>query len=115
MIVGLSIAALLVLGAFSVFAARRASYHQGKSDAFQQVADDFTGLSRATWMRDRDRQRQERKKAMLNLCLCDPAVCEALAEALTEARAHWHHRSSPAYDGLEKPPERVGTSPKEAA
>jgi hypothetical protein len=108
-------AAALVFSSFAVYAARRSSYHRGKSDAFQQVADDFTGLSRATWFRDRDRQKQERKKAMLRLALCDPRVCEALSEALTEARAHWHHPSAPAYDELEKPSGRVGTPPKEAA
>lgn len=80
-----------VLVAFAWAANRRKSYHQGKSDAFQQVADDFNGLSRATWLRDRDRQKQERKKAMLNLCLCDPRVCDALEAALIEAREHWHH------------------------
>jgi hypothetical protein len=80
-----------VLVAFAWLAARRSSYHQGKSDAFQQVADDFTGLSHATWFRDRARQAAERKKIMLRLCLCDPRVCEALAAALTEAREHWRH------------------------
>jgi hypothetical protein len=114
-VIALLVVAGLVLAAGALFAARRSSYHRGKADAFRQVADDFTGLSRATWLRNRDRQRQQRKKAMLNLCLCDPAVCEALAEALTEARAHWHHPSAPTYDALERPSGRVVTPPEEAA
>lgn len=110
MIGALSITVLLVLGAFAIFAARRSSYHQGKSDAFQQVADDFTGLTHATWIRkDRARQAAERKKHLLSLALCDPRVCEALAAALTEAREHWHHPPSPAYDALENASEDVGT------
>jgi hypothetical protein len=70
---------------------RRASYHRGAAFAFQQVSDDFRGLSNATWLTDKAKQKAERKKAMLSLCLCDPKVCDALDEALTEAREHWKH------------------------
>ncbi len=82
-----------VLVAACWLCARKASYHRGKSDAFQAVADDFAGLARCTWWpkRMKAEQEAERKKRMLSLCLCDPRVCDALDAALVEAREHWKH------------------------
>jgi hypothetical protein len=84
--------ATVALVALCWLAARKATYHRGKSDAFQQVADDFAGLSRCTWWPKRKAAEQaaERKKRMLNLCLCDPAVCDALEDALHDARDFWN-------------------------
>lgn len=80
-----------VLVTFAWACGRRATYHRGAADAFQKVSDDFRGLSNATWWRDKAKQEAERKKRMLSLCLCDPNVCAALDEALTEAREYWKH------------------------
>lgn len=98
-----------VLVAACWMAARRSSYHRGKSDAFQKVSDDFRGLTDATWMRDKAKQAAERKRLFLSLALCDPRVCEALAEAVTDAREHWNHPDHPVYDALEAGSARVGT------
>ncbi len=82
-----------VLVAFAWMCSRRASYAQGKADAFREVANDFQGLASCTWWPKRMEAERaaERKKRMLNLCLCDERVCDALAAALVEAREHWRY------------------------
>jgi hypothetical protein len=87
--IALAFAAAMVLVAWSWAFARRATYAQGKADAFRQVADDFHGLSRASWMRDAERRRAEQKKRWLRLCLCTPDTRDALREALDEADEFW--------------------------
>ena len=90
MIAILAVPVAAVLIAWAWVAARRMNYLRGKADAFQQVADEFTGLTRASWIRhDAQKQQAERKKHWMRLCLCDPQVCDALADALVDAREYW--------------------------
>jgi len=93
------LAMALLLVALAICAHGKATIARGKAEAFQEVADDFGGLARATWWRRADEQKAERKKLMLRLCLCDPKVCDALDSALVEAREFWKHSRSPQSEG----------------
>lgn len=80
-----------VLVTFAWMCGRKASYHRGAADAFQQVSNDFRGLADATWFSDKAEKEAKRKKHLLNLCLCSPDVCAALEDAVAEARVYWNN------------------------
>lgn len=85
------VAACYVVGTVAYLCARRADYHRGKAEAFSDVARDWQAISNVARATDKEHQKRERKGALLRMALCQREVCDAMEEALVEARRYWKH------------------------
>ena len=89
-----SIALSVTLLTAAIYCWAQSTIHRGRAEAFQQVADDFRGLSHVHWWTNEKEKKRERRKLFLSLALCAPEVRDALREALAEADEKWARYAS---------------------
>jgi hypothetical protein len=83
-----SAAVAIAVAAAALYCVRRSSYARGREEALREVAETFDLLTplRAC---DRKRHRKERVRVWLQLLLLEPAMRDALRQALELADRHW--------------------------